>query len=519
MTARAQTAVNTTEQGYVQGSNIDGWVNWDPFEQVPELQWPSSVAVYSRMDNEDSRVSSLLEAISLPIRSTTWRIDPNGAPDDVTQFVSQNLNCPIIGFDAVENQGERSRDRFTWNNHLELVASPTLQFGHSYFEQVYRRVADASDGSRRYAIRKLAPRTQWTLLRFIIEMDGGLAAIEQLAPAFFGQGLIMGQSTAATIRNNQIPINRLVVYTRNMKPGFWQGKSILRSSYKHWLLKDLLMRIQAAAAQRNGMGLPVATASRADDQQEINALMKIVTQLRAGPHSGVTLAQGQTMALLGVQGNLPDIQQAINFHDTSIALGGLAHFLNLSGGGGSYALASVQANTFVQAVQAYTQSICNIANAHVVEDLVDINFGAGVPAPKLVFDDIDADQDDAATSLNLLVQAGLLSPDVLIEQTLRQRLGLPAKPPGEPEATPAVGPGAPPKAPAPKPSGEPASQLRVPADGQVRAVPPGFTAERPWSEPPPEPGAAAPRTDSAVTYRQPPVQTEAQKRVEQGRLF
>lgn len=456
MTAKAQTAVNVSEQGYVTGANISGWVNWDPFERVPELQWPANVAVYSRMDNEDSRVTSLLEAISLPIRSTTWRIDPNGAPDDVAQFVSQNLDVPIVGFDSVENVGQRTRDRFSWAQHLEDVASPVLQYGHAVFEQVYRRAPDAPDGSKRFTIRKLAPRPQWTLLRFIIEMDGGLEAIEQVAPAFFGQGLIYGQSTAADLRNNQIPVNRLVVYTRNMKPGFWQGKSVLRSAYKHWMLKDLLMRIQAAAAQRNGMGLPVATASRSDDQKEVDALMSIVTRLHAGPHSGVALAQGQQLALLGVQGNLPDIQQAIEFHDTSIALSGLAHFLNLKGGG-SYALASVQANTFVQAVQAYATSIRRIATMHVVEDLVDINFGPNTPAPKLVFDDIDADQDGTAAALNLLVQAELLSPDVLIEQTLRQRLGLPAKPPGEPEVKPEQGAPPPPKTPAPKPSGEPAS--------------------------------------------------------------
>lgn len=456
VTAKAQTAVNVSEDGYVMGSNIDGWVNWDPFERVPELQWPANVAVFSRMDNEDSRVTSLLEAISLPIRSTAWRIDPNGAPDDVVQFVSQNLDCPVVGFDSVESAGTRTRDRFSWRRHLEDVASPVNQYGHAVFEQLYRRIADAPDGSRRYAIRKLAPRPQWTLLRFIIEQDGGLVAVEQVAPAFVGQ-MVYGTSTASAIHPTQIPINRLVVYTRNMKPGFWQGKSLLRSAYKHWMLKDHLMRIEAATAERNGMGLPVATASRADDQKEVDRMTEIARNLRGGMHSGIGLALGQSLSLLGVSGNLPDIRAAIEFHDTSIALSGLAHFLNLNGGG-SYALASVQANTFVQAVQAYAESIRETATAHIVEDLVDINFGVDVQSPKLVFDDIDSDQDASAAALNLLVQAGLLSGDVLIEQTLRQRLGLPAKPPGEPAAVPKVGPGAPPKTAPPKPSDEPASQ-------------------------------------------------------------
>lgn len=496
------------------GANIDGWVNWDPFERVPELQWPANVAVFSRMDNEDSRVTSLLEAISLPIRSTTWRIDPNGAAPEVAQFVSQNLQLPLVGFDSVENIGDRTRDRFSWAEHLEDVASPVCQYGHAVFEQVYRRVTDAKDGSRRYALRKLAPRPQWTLLRFIIAMDGGLEAIEQVAPAYVGQ-LVYGTSSADALNTNQIPVNRLVVYTRNKKPGFWQGKSVLRSAYKHWMLKDLLMRVQAAAIQRNGMGLPVATASRSDDQQEVDTLKEIVTSLRAGPHSGVALALGQSLALLGVEGNLPDIQQAINFHDTSIALSGLAHFLNLSGGG-SYALASVQANTFVQAVQAYAESIRRIGTAHIVEDLVDINFGPDVPAPKIVFDDIDADQDATAAALNLLVQAGLLSPDVLIEQTLRQRLSLPAKPPGEPEAKPPAGAApAAPKAPAPKPSGEPANSANIPelsGDPNTDAE-----AMRRFLHPFSPPGARS-STDSVVTTPAPTSNSGA-RGSEQGRLF
>jgi hypothetical protein len=187
------------------------------------------------------------------------------------------------------------------------------------------------------------------------------------------------------------------------------------------------------------------------------------------------------------------MQAMIEFHDTSIALSGLAHFLNLKGGG-SYALASVQANTFVQAVQAYAESIRQIATSHIVEDLVDINFGPDVPAPKLVFDDIDSDQDATAAALNLLVQAGLLSGDVLIEQTLRQRLGFPAKPPGEPAATPSVGPAAPPKTPAPKPSGEPANSASPPPAGSSSA-------------------------HSVVTNDNGVIQTGRQPVADQGRLF
>lgn len=437
MTERVKTAAPVSEAGYVSGVSVDGWTAWDPFEKTPELQWPASVAVYSRMDNEDSRVTSLLEAISLPIRSTAWRIRANGASDEVTEFVSRNLMVPIDGEDDVRNPG-RSRGRFSWLEHLEEVASPTLQYGHALFEQVYRPRNQSPDG--RFWLRKLAPRPQWTILKFNVAMDGGLDSIEQVAPPARPASSLY----VANIAPPNIPVNRLVIYTRNKRPGQWQGKSILRSAYKHWLLKDKLLRIEAATAERNGMGIPVGTASKPDDQAEVEKMAATARALRGGLNAGVGLAQGQILELLGVSGNLPDIGRAIERHDRSIALSGLAHFLNLDGKGGSYALASVLADPFTQAVQAYAEYICRIANQHIVEDLVDINFGVDEPAPLLVFDPIGSRQDLTAAAVKMLFDSGVFDDDPAVKRAIRQRFNLPSElndtPTPEPEEDPAAVP-------------------------------------------------------------------------------
>lgn len=418
-TARVKTAAPIGEAGYVTAAS-DGWINWDPFEKVPTLQWPQCVSVFLEMDNDDSRVSSLLEAISLPIRSTAWRIDPNGADAEVVQFVSRNLGIPVVGEDTVDNGG-RSRGRFSWAEHLRLLAAPVPQFGHAVFEQVYRRDGD------RLALRKLGPRPQWTIQNFNTALDGGLDSITQLAPAATARQ-VFGVAPA------DIKINRLVVYTRNMRPGHWYGRSILRPSYKHWLLKNELMRIEVAVARRNGMGVPVGTASRPDDPAEVEAMRRIAAGFRGGLHSGVGLAAGQSLALLGVQGNLPDIRLAIDYHDKGIALGGLAHFLNLDKGG-SFALAQVQERPFVQALNAAAADHRDTTQQHVIEDLVDVNFGTEVRVPRLVFEKIGSHQDATAQALKLLVDAGLLAPDLRIERALRQALDLPAKPEeGDPDA-------------------------------------------------------------------------------------
>lgn len=439
MTKRVAAASPVGETGYVQ-STPNAWLQWDPFEKVPDLQPMEAISVFAEMDNNDSRVASLLEASSLPILETGWRIDPNGAPAEVVQFVSRNFNLPVVGFDTVDDPG-RSRGRFSWMAHLRLVASPTLQFGHSVFEQTYRRDGWHPDGTPRMVLRKLGPRPQWTIQRFNVALDGGLDSITQMAPA----------STATVMYGPaplDIPINRLVVYTRNMRPGMWWGRSILRSGYKHWLLKNELLRIEVEAIRRNGMGLPVGTAAKPNDQQEVNDMQAIAASARAGLRTGIGLAAGQTLELKGVQGNLPDIRAAVVYHDKAIALSGLAHYLNIDGGG-SYAMVAVQERPFVQALNAAAKSYRDIGQQHIIEDLVDLNFGTEVRCPRLVFDPIGSQQDVTAASLKMLVEAGLLAPDLRIERALRQMLELPAKPDeDDPDAAPPKGAG-PETAPAP----------------------------------------------------------------------
>lgn len=399
----------TFEIGYVNGRGAD-WQHWDEDEKVPDLQWPESTHVYSRMVKEDGRISSVYEAITLPIISTEWRIDPNGARDEVVERISQNLGLPITGFDP-KVRG-RARGRFSWAEHLQ-TALLMLQYGHSYFEQLYR-----IDDQDRTWLHKLAPRPQKTLSKITVALDGGLESIEQHPPI----GLY---PLAVTGMTEPIPVSRLVAYVRNREPGIWTGSSLLRPAYKHWLLKDEFIRLQAATARRNGMGVPVGTAAK-DDQPEVDKMQQIASGFRGGMTSGVGLAPGETLELLGVQGNLPDMQEAINYHDKQIALAGLAHFLNLDRGG-SYSLASVLNDTFVQSVETIAKSIRDTANAHVVEDLVDLNFGVDEPAPRIVFDEIGSRQDATAAALTMLRQAGLLDDDDEVKIAVRQKLGIPAK--------------------------------------------------------------------------------------------
>ena len=429
-----KTAAPRTEKGYVVAQpGMMGWAGpLDQFELVPELMWPNSVATYTKMCREDARIASVLRAVGLPIRRTAWRIRQNGASDEATAFVAKNLGLPIEGADS-DAPADRTKDRFSWDKHLQQALT-ALRYGHSVFEQVYR--IEGSGRNARAMIRKLAPRPQSSISYWNVDRDGGLVSIQQWpAGTFSAPGMLV---MAPTSMGEAINVDRLVVYVHEPDPGVWTGNSLLRPAYKHWKLKDELMRIEAAAARRHGIGVPVITANEteSEDQDRIDELQGIASAYRGGESAGLALTAGETFLIASPSGTPMDPRRAIEYHDHQMALVALAHFLNLDGKGGSYALASVQADTFVQSVQTVADDIRDVAQAHIVEDLIDLNFSVDEAAPMLVFDEIGSRQDATAAALQMLVSSGLLTPDPRLEAFIRAASGLPGPDPDAPELEP-----------------------------------------------------------------------------------
>jgi hypothetical protein len=378
-------------------------------ETTPELQWPLNLAVYDAMRKQDAQVGSVLRAVTFPVRSTKWRIEPNGARDDVVEHVARDLGLPIKGREDIAPG--RMRDRFSWDDHLRH-ALLKLVFGHMVFEQIYR--IDEVTGLAH--LRKLGPRMPRSIAKFNVARDGGLVSIEQKA-TMDGPGS----------KNIVLPVNRLVVYVNEREAGNWQGISALRTAYKNWLLKDRLLRIQTTTLDRNGMGVPWFTGAEGADQKAIDAGQQIVEDLRSGDNSGASGPHGSILKLLGVEGELPDAGKPIQYHDEQIARAVLAHFLNLGTQTGSWALGTTFADFFTQSLTAVAQDIADVTTAHVVEDLVDINYGEDEPAPKVVFDDISSNSAALALAIKALVDAGVLTADEGLEAHMRLGLGLPTK--------------------------------------------------------------------------------------------
>lgn len=426
--------VPANEQGYDNAGTSGFWLAPEQPEETPELRWPASVKIYDAMRRQDAQVISVLRAVKLPITRTRWWVDPAGADPEVVESVADNLGLPIKGQPAGDPP-LRSRDRFSWNEHLRH-ALLSLEFGHSFFEQVYRPPERGGDGRAR--LRKLAWRPPRTISQIDVAEDGGLVAIRQHGVA--------GKPDV------KIERDRLVAYVNEREGGNWLGQSLLRPAYKFWVLKDRLLRVQAQTVDRNGLGVPKYTGAppsenpslTAEELQalaaaELKAGLALARQYRSGNNAGISVPHGADFELLGVSGDLPDADSPIRYYDEQIARAVLAHFLNLGTETGSWALGSTFADFFTLSLEAVALHIDDVATSHIVEDLVDLNFGTEVRAPRIVHEEIGSRHPATAEAIKMLIDCRALVPDANLEAHLRTGFGLPEADPGTARPVPVPG--------------------------------------------------------------------------------
>lgn len=409
-----------TEIGYqAAGGGLSTWGNLTSKfanEKNPDVRWPKSNDVYDKMRREDPQVKSVLRAVTLPILRTDWVIDGAGCRPEVVAHVAADLGLPVKGEPFVAPL--RTKGRFSFKEFLRL-ALLELVYGHSFFEQTY-----TYDAAGRAHIAKLAWRPPRTISAIEVARDGGLIGIRQ-------KGV-----------DKLIGVDRLVAFVNEREGANWIGESLLRAAYKMAILKDRLLRIQALVAERNGLGLPVYTSAAPPDSASFDDAVKwldtqienglsVAKDARAGETSGVSLPYGAKFDLVGVTGKLPDTEGPIRYYDEQIARAVLAHFLNLGTETGSWALGSTFANFFTDSLNAVAQHIADVVTQHVIEDLVDQNWGVTEPAPRLVPTAIGEQQPVTAEAIKALLDAGALTKDAALEEFLRAKYGLPVKAAGD----------------------------------------------------------------------------------------
>lgn len=392
----------TSELGHGSASLIPGWNQFGGGDNdVTQLAWPTSVTTYHRM-RTDSQVDALLTSVFLPIRRLNWEIQQGEASDEVAQAVAADLGLPLQG----EKTPKRSRKRFSHDDHLRHALLATT-YGHMFFEQVGR-----VDDDLMWRLRKLAPRMPQSITEIKVAKDGGLEYIKQHDPKHGMQGA-------------KIPIERLVAYVWDREGANWTGRSLLRPLYRHWLLKDRLIRIDAIKHERFGVGIPTGKAPPGGNPDEYQ---QMAAAIRASESSGVGLPAGAEIGVEGIKGSIPDVIASLRYHDEQMARSFLAMFMQLGQTAtGSRALGDSFRDFFELSLEAIANWYAEVTNQHVIEDWVDWNFGEDEPAPELVWSKAEA-SDLSVQDIVTLIDKEILVVDEELQDWIRERHHLP--PPG-----------------------------------------------------------------------------------------
>ena len=427
-----------------------GWP--DPYEETPELQWPLNLRVYDRMRRQSSHVRAMIRSVNLPILQTPTSLHGSSVRPEVLRLCQNELGL------TPDEQGRR-RAREGGVAFDSLLRHSLLHLIFGFMPMEVSASIGAPDAGFDPGIGPevghlvVSPRMPRSVEYIDVNPDGSLIGIRQwirhsdVRATYSAQQLGASSGMAGggigtwpnasgfvapggDLALQPIPADRLAYFVNEQEGADWAGQSILRSAYKHWLISDFLMRVDANAADRNGTGLPVVTypADRAGARAKA---LRIATAVRTGDEAGVALEDGYTLALLGVQGGTHDTMKSIAYHDQAMSRGMLEMFLNLGhdGGLGHGSLGETFVDYFLLSIRAVLRYLEEVITEQIIRPLVRWNFGPTEAYPTIVFDDPSAESTPTAQALQFLANSGLLIGDPGARAEIRRRYGMPPEEP------------------------------------------------------------------------------------------
>jgi hypothetical protein len=405
----------TTTKGYVDpyliGASYTSLYT-DILEHIPDLTFPLSVQVYARM-RRDPQLTAILQGWTLQLRRCQWQLDPAGCRPEVVALVADGLGLHVAGKDKPSAARLRG---VSWNEHL-AAALRMLTFGFAGFELQ----ADTSDG-KTAKLAGLWERPQWTISH--IHADGKT-------------GLFTGitQNAAWHEGSPQITADRIVWYVNDREGANWAGSSLLRPAYASWLIKEEMRRVHGIANKRWGAGVPVMEALPGTNPTpgQMTEAMQMAAAAQAGMQAGAASPPGFTLKLMGLTGSVPDTLSFMKWLDQQMSRAALMGVIDLGDtANGSRALGDTFMDSFMLALESCAEAVADTATRQIAARIVEWNWGADEPVPRVVASGVGTRREVTAESLNLLMSSGALAADPYLEAWIRREYRLPERDPNSP---------------------------------------------------------------------------------------
>lgn len=218
----------------------------------------------------------------------------------------------------------------------------------------------------------------------------------------------------------KIPAQKIIWYAHDKKFGQPYGNSILRTTYKHWFIKDKMYRFANIAYERYGTPLLVGTVQDAKDVGKMKSLLKKINGM-----TGLAISGGDNVT--AIQGSNADFVGYIEHHDRKIMESMLVPPMMLGvgrGQSGSYALTDNQFDVFMFRLQALQRDLKALIEEEIIRPLVDLNFPNVKRYPSFNFRPLaKEDTEKLARVFQMMIQAQVVAPS---EEWIREELGMPA---------------------------------------------------------------------------------------------
>lgn len=316
-----------------------------------DLVAQKGLPIYAKMLN-DEQVKSVTEFKLNAILGRGWQFKFDGS-----SLSAEEQRRRIQVFETITH-----KIRGSFVDSIEGIASGR-EFGFSVTEKVYGQVEH--DGATYTGINLLLTRDPCSF-RFFADEYGLLNRITQQ---------VNGKAEI------DIDPRKVIHYVHKPKWDLIFGRSELRSAYRAWYFKDIVMKLWALHLERFGSGIPVA--SRESDEApaygtpEYAALQNAMQNFKS--FTSLILPKGVKAEVI-FPATTDQYEKALQYHDLAIAKSQLVpNLLGLSHTGqtGAYSQSQTQFEAFFWTTSADGKRISECLNEQLFRDLGDQNWGDG----------------------------------------------------------------------------------------------------------------------------------------------
>lgn len=408
-------------------------------EFLPELSGRRGLQITKEMRDNDNTVGGIMFAAEMLVRGVSFHVEAEDGTNHDDQMAADFVESCVSDMEH------------SWSDFIAQVVT-MLTFGFDVHEIVYKmrkgRVDDPEDRGLNSEYddgmvgwKKFAMRGQDTLQKWDFSpKTGEPLAMWQLLPA-----PDPANNAAGLMR--RVPLAKCLHFTTIRIKGNPEGRSVLRNAYISYYYKKRIQEIEAVGAERDLTGIPVAYVPAVLFNKDATPDQK--TALRAWKDSVRNTARNQQEGFVFPQAFDPktgeplykfellstggkrvfDTGAIIQRYSENIAQCVLADFLTLGAGGGgghgSYAQSKGKTDFFFIACKAWLDVITDVFNRQAIPDLLEMNNLKG--KCHLAHGDIARrDLTELSAYITSLVGAGLLTPDPVLEEHVREEGDLPA---------------------------------------------------------------------------------------------